>query len=150
MNPLRLVGAALLTAAIACGDATGPKAGTTDLDAARARWRSQDLHTYAFILQRSCFCVNIHPLYVAVVNDTVAGVIDFETVQPVDVRLGQTIDDLFAFIQDANDRHARLIRAEYDGTRGFPTTIDYDGAEQIADDEIFFTISDVHPIEPQQ
>jgi hypothetical protein len=149
MTSLRLAATALLFAAISCGDATGPKRLTGDLEAARDRWRAQNLHTYAFQLQRSCFCVNTHRLFVAVVNDAVTGVLDLDTGEFVDIRLGETVDGLFTFIQDAIDRHAELIRATYDPAQGVPTAIDYDGAARIADDEISFRITNVHPIEPQ-
>ena len=67
----------------------------------------------------------------------------------MDRNLGETVESLFTFIQNAIDRPAQKIRVTYDPTRGFPTEIDYDGAAQIADDEIFFRITDVHPISPQ-
>ena len=134
---------------MSCSDAIGPADQITDLAAARERWHAQNLHTYAFTLQRSCFCGNVHPLYVAVLSDTVAGVFDLETGMPVDRQLGETVDDLFAFVQNAIERRARLIRAEYDAAKGFPAEIDYDGASQIADDEIFYRVTDVHPITPQ-
>jgi len=152
MNTKRFLSAALLALAAACSDAAGPltkKTGPlTDLEAAQELWKAQNLHTYAFLLQRSCFCANTHPLFVVVVNDKVAGVLDFQTTESVDPQLGETVDGLFTFIQNAIDRPARLIRANYDATKGFPTEIDYDGAAQIADDEIFYKISDVHPIAP--
>lgn len=148
MKLTRLVAHALLITVISCSDAVGPLRQSTDLEAARQRWRAQNLHTYAFTLQRSCFCGNIHPLYVLVLSDTVAGVIDLETGETVDRRLGETVESLFAFIQTAFERPARLIRAEYDGAKGFPTEIDYDGDGQIADDEVFYRITDVHPIQP--
>src|SRR5689334_6042289 len=149
MNPIRLAGFASLALAASCSDAAGPGQHGTDLDAARQRWRVQDLHAYAFTLQRSCFCVNTRPLFVVVLSDTVAGVIDFQTGQSLDRQFGETVDGLFTFIQNAIDRPAQKIQATYDPTKGFPTEIDYDGAAQIADDEIFFRISDVHPITPQ-
>jgi hypothetical protein len=152
MNTRRLISAALLAFAASCSDAASPLGKTTvpvtELEAARQLWKAQELHTYAFLLQRSCFCGNTHPLFVVVVNDKVAGVLDFQTTDSVDPSLGQTVDDLFAFIQTAIDGQARLIRATYDPTKGFPAEIDYDGAAQIADDEIFYRISDVHPIAP--
>lgn len=152
MNTRHLMGIALLALAASCSDGAGPLTKTTvpatELQAARQRWKAQGLHTYAFLLQRSCFCGNTHPLFVVVVNDKVAGVLDFQTTESVDPSLGQTVDDLFTFIQTAIDRPARLIRANYDAAKGFPTEIDYDGAAQIADDEIFYKISDVHPIAP--
>lgn len=152
MTTKRLLSTALLAFAASCSDAASPATKTTapvtELQAARQLWKAQALHTYAFLLQRSCFCGNTHPLFVVVVNDKVAGVLDFQTTESVDPSLGQTVDDLFTFIQKAIDRPARLIRANYDEVKGFPTEIDYDGAAQIADDEIFYKISDVHPIAP--
>ncbi|MGH7622957.1 MAG: DUF6174 domain-containing protein [Gemmatimonadaceae bacterium] len=149
MRTIRFAAIALLGAA-SCTDAVSPTHRPTDLEAARQQWQAQNLHTYAFTLQRSCFCGNLHPLYVAVLSDTVAGVIDLETTETVDRSLGETVDDLFAFIQTAIDRPAKLIRANYDTERGYPTEIDYDGSAQIADDEIFYRVSDVHPISPQR
>ena len=146
MNPLRLAGLALLAVAISCSDATGPAHQPTDLEAARQRWQAQDLHTYAFTIQRSCFCANVHPLYVLVLSDTVAGVLDLQTGEAVDRQLGETVDGLFTFVQNAIDHHAQLIRADYDDAKGFPTEIDYDGEAQVADDEIFYRVSDVHPV----
>jgi len=148
MNPIRLAGLVSLVVAISCSDAIGPAHQITDLEAARQRWREQNLHTYAFMIQRRCFCANVHPLYVFVLSDTVAGVLDFETGEWVDRQLGETVEGLFTFIQNATDRPVQLIRAEYDDAKGFPTEIDYDGAAQIADDEIFYRVGDVHPVPP--
>jgi len=148
MNPLRLAGLALLAVAMSCSDATGPAHQPTDLEAARQLWRAQNLHTYAFTVQRSCFCANVHPLYVLVLSDTVAGVLDLQTGATADRQLGETVEDLFTFVQTAIDGHAQMIRAEYDAAKGFPTEIDYDGEAQIADDEISFRVSDVHLVTP--
>jgi uncharacterized protein DUF6174 len=90
----------------------------------------------------------VHPLYVVVLSDTVAGVLDLETATAVDRQLGETVEGLFAFIHDAIDHRAQLIHADHDGVKGFPTAIDYDGAAAVADDEISFRVSDVHPISP--
>ena len=148
MNPMRLAGLAALAIAISCGDATGPGHQPTDLEAARQLWRAQNLHTYAFTIQRTCFCANVHPLYVFVLSDTVAGVLDLETGATADRQLGETVEDLFTFVQSAIDRHAQVIRAEYDAAKGFPTEIDYDGEAQLADDEVTVRVSDVHPVTP--
>lgn len=148
MNRMRLAGLALLVCAVSCRDTTGPERRPTDFEAAHQRWRAQNLHTYAFTLQRGCFCANVHRLYVLVLSDTVAGVLDLETATTVDRQLGETVEGLFTFIQNAIDRPAQLIRAQYDAARGFPTEIDYDGAATIADDEISYRVSDVHTIPP--
>src|SRR5262249_6498966 len=131
-----------------CRDVVSPGHPLSELEAAHQQWERQNLHTYAFTLQRSCFCGNVHPLFVVVLSDTVAGVIDLETFEGVDPRLGQTVKDLFTFIHNAIDGHAELIHAKYDAAKGFPTEIDYDGSAHIADDEIFYRATDVHPIPP--
>ena len=139
----------MLVVAMSCSDATGPGHQTRDLEAAHRQWRAQNLHTYAFTVQHSCFCGNVHPLYVLVLSDTVAGVLDLETATTVDRQLGSTVEGLFTFVQGAIDNRARLLRVEYDPAKGFPTEIDYDGAANIADDEIFIRASDVHLIPPR-
>lgn len=148
MNPLRLAGLVVLVVAMSCGDAVGPRRQVTDLEAAHRRWRAQNLHTYAFTLQRTCFCTNVHPLYVLVLSDTVAAVLDLETGTMVDRQFGETVEGLFTFVRNAIDRPAQLIRVKYDVAKGFPTEIDYDGAARIADDEIFYRVTDVHPVAP--
>jgi len=149
MKALRLAAISALVAVTSCSDAVAPQRQIVDFEAAHQRWQAQNLHTYAFTLQRACFCANVHPLYVAVVSDTIAGVLDFETGTWVDRQLGKTVEDLFTFVQGAIDRRAARIDVAYDPARGFPTQIDYDGAVLLADDEVVYSISDVHPITPQ-
>jgi hypothetical protein len=149
MTTARIAGLTLLVFAMSCRDATGPDRRISDLETAHRHWQAQNLHTYAFTLQRGCFCTNLHPLYVFVLSDKVAGVFDLETGTFVDPELGKTIEELFTFVRNAIDQHAQLIRAEYDAAKGFPAEIDYDGAAQIADDEISYRITDVHPVTPQ-
>jgi hypothetical protein len=145
----RLAVTALFFAAVSCSDSTAPHRELMRLGAARERWRAQDLHTYAYELRHICFCANTDRLYVAVVDDTVQGVLDLDTGEFVDINLGRTVEDLFTFIENAAVSSAHLIRAEYDPTQGFPTEIDYDGDARIADDEISYLASNVHPITPQ-
>lgn len=146
----RLAATALIFAAISCSDSTGPDREIPRLAAARERWRAQNLHTYAFEMRRICFCANTDRLYVAVVSDTVQGVLDLDTGEFVDTQLGLTVEGLFSFIENAAVHSAYLIRADYDATQGFPTEIDYDGAAQIADDEVSYRVTNVHPITPQR
>lgn len=150
MRPTRFAGLALLALAMSCGDAFSPGwRQISDLETAHKRWKARNFHTYAFTLQRSCFCVSIDPLYIVVLNDRVGGVFDLRTGSFVDVQFGETIEDLFILIQNAIDHRVHVIRAEYDAVNGFPTQIDYDGSAMAADDELSVRISDVHPITPQ-
>jgi uncharacterized protein DUF6174 len=42
-----------------------------------------------------------------------------------------------------------VVKSFDDGVKGYPREIDYDGSAQIADDEVVYHVSDVHPITPQ-
>ncbi|HEY2851383.1 MAG TPA: DUF6174 domain-containing protein [Gemmatimonadaceae bacterium] len=143
---MRLVALAVLVVTMSCHDTTAP---IFNLARARMKWRAQNLHTYEFTLQRSCYCLNVDPLQIVVVGDTVDSVVDLQTHASVDRRLGETVDDLFAFIQSAIDDHAQAIRAEFDAAKGFPTSIEYDGSLQTVDDEMSVRVSDVHPLSAQ-
>jgi hypothetical protein len=92
--------------------------------------------------------VNVDPLYVLVLSDTASGVLDLKTGTFLDRGSGTTVEDLFTFVQNALDRPDQLIRTEYDAAKGFPTEIDDDGEAQIADDEIYLRVTDVHPVSP--
>jgi hypothetical protein len=137
---------------MSCSDSAAPHSAPmlTDLQAAHELWQAQKLHSYAFTLQRTCFCANTHRLFVAVENDTLAGVFDLDDGAFVDSTLGMTVEGLFSFVQQAIDRPAQKIHVEYDPSQGFPSLIDYDGSAQIADDEIEYHLSNVHLITPQQ
>ena len=142
MNRWRLAALAVLAVTMSCRDTTAP---IFDLATARARWHAQNLHTYEFTLQRSCFCMT-DPLHVTVANDTVSDVLDLKTGASITRQAGQTVEDLFAFIQSAIDNHAHVIHAEFDASKGFPISIDYDGSAQAADDEVSIRVSDLHPL----
>lgn len=145
---MRLAGLALLVLTISCRDVVGPKHQIAELQSARQKWRAQNLHTYAFTLQRNCECLNVDRLYVLVESDTVAGAFDLDTAEWVNHQFGRTVEDLFTFIQSAIDQRADVIRVEYDVAKGFPRSIEYDGALQVVDDEITYWASDVHTIPP--
>jgi hypothetical protein len=140
MMRLRAFAAALFVFAAGCGDVLSPG---SELGVARQRWKAQNLHSYSFTLQRSCFCPSVQPLRVTVVGDSVVSVIDPATNKPVDLRSGETIDGLFRFIENAIARKAAVLEVQYDAVAGFPTRINYDGSFRVADDELTYTASNV-------
>jgi hypothetical protein len=127
-----------------CGDSTSTGPGI-DFYAARSRWEKGHPAAYAYTLQRSCFCGS--PSTSPVVIDVVGGVVQSrryaETGMVVDVRLADDfppIDGLFEIIETAaQDGAARLV-ATYDPALGFPTRIEIDSRENVADDEVTYDI----------
>lgn len=139
-----------LAAVASCSDLSGPvNEQTADLNAARARWKSQNLHTYGATLQTLCFCANTDRLLVVVVNDAVVGAFDLDAGQYVDLARAKSVDQLFDTIQDAIAQRAAQLTVQYDATAGFPSQTNIDYKASVADDEVTYAMSNVHPITPQ-
>lgn len=121
-----------------------------DLAANRQRWQAQGPEDYRFTYTRQCFCPPQArgPFEVTVRDGKVETVTYKGEGEPMERPLSeyQTVEDLFAVLADAYDRGAASVRASYDAETGQPTEffIDYD--EQIADEEVGFTVEPVRPL----
>lgn len=127
------------------GDKSLTEPGRSDLEIARAKWRAQRPEPYAFTVQKACFCAITGQVRVYVLGDTVVGAVRLEGGEAIDKRYVESIEGLFDFIDRAITNHAAVIRATYDPVLGYPTSIEYDGAANIADDEVNYTLTDVKP-----
>ena len=129
--------AALVVAAAACGDATGPETALFAIN--RAKWSAQRLDTYTFDFQRSCGeCLPgwVIPVRITVVNGEVTSVIRIATGDTVALPAFRlTIDSLFTELANTLARKPYRLTVAYDRTLGYPAavTIDYD--RQMVDDE---------------
>ena len=143
-SPGRWLAIALLAITpVACTDLFGPEQDT--LAAARARWALTDADNYLFEFRRSCFCAPdfVRPVRIQILDGVVSSAIYVDTEEPISLPLPSvpTIDDLFDEIQDALDRMAFSVMAEYDANMGYPTSISIDFIENVIDDEMAFTVS---------
>jgi len=128
-----------------CGDRSPAEPGRSDLEIARARWIAHRPEQYAFNVRKACFCAVTGEVRVYVRHDSVLAVVGVPDARAIDTRNYESIEQLFDFIERAISNHAAVIRATYDPVLGYPTSIDYDGAANIADDEVSYTLSDVTP-----
>jgi hypothetical protein len=125
----------------------GPQA----LAASRATWEAQRPADYRFTYARSCFCPPQYrgPFDVTVRSGAVADVAYKGEGEPIDRPLTeyQTVDDLFALLAEAYARNAARVDVTYDPATGQPTSfyIDYD--EQMADEEVGFTVEPARPVD---
>lgn len=124
----------------------GPQA----LTASRATWQAQRPADYRFTYTRTCFCPPQYrgPFEVTVRGGEVTDVAYKGEGEPVDRPLTeyQTVDDLFALIAEAYERDAARVDAAYDPATGQPTNIYIDYNEQMADEEVGFTVESVQPV----
>jgi hypothetical protein len=130
---------ALLALCASCSDALSPESKLTELDAARRKWAQKGFPLYLYTMRRVCFCINTNPLDVSVSNGKVVQVYDQTQQKTVDLAFGQTVEQLFEFVDSAIRNGAATIDVSYDAALGFPIFINYDGSRVIADDELTIT-----------
>ena len=129
------------------GGVTLPGDGPDDLARARARWQAADIDSYAYTIQRNCFCTEEYrgPFDVTAQNDRITSIKrNGQTVagNPAEV---PTVDELFRLLAEAYAQGAAEVRVTYDTARGYPTEIWIDRNEQIADEEVGYTVTGLSP-----
>lgn len=131
-------------------DAPAPTGGaerSPDLDAARERWQEAGFDAYQMTLQRSCFCPEDYrgPFEVTVRNGAVESATFNGTA--VDAERVLTVADLFDLLEDAYDQGAARVDVTFDDELGYPTSLYIDYNEQMADEEVGYTVSSVQVAE---
>lgn len=107
-------------------------------------WQSQNITSYRFTIERSCFCLEDArgPVVVEVNGDTVTitnaatGEAGGEFFNDVD-----SIDKLYALLEQQLNDGADQIDVRFDETTGVPQSIFVDVDFQAADEELRYTIS---------
>lgn len=115
------------------------------LEDARQLWSAQGWDSYAFTLQRLCFCAGgTDPAEVVVLAGARVSVTVLETGLPVPAEYAQyylTVAELFDFVEDAIDRKAHEIVVSYHRTLGYPVSVRIDYIENAIDEEMAFAAS---------
>lgn len=117
-----------------------------ELSVEEQKWRDQNLESYEFILQISCFCIREYtlPKRVVVQNNEVVQV-DGTPYEELNDSAIQTIDGYFDFIRETRKQNPDEEEITYDTDLGYPTYIFFDISYQMADEEIRYTISELIP-----
>lgn len=117
------------------------------LNAAREKWDNANFALYDYQLQRSAFTLPefLRPIQISVntgngdVSSTFAD--DGQSVPNDYPFANTTIDGVFDIIADAIENGADGVNVTYDSQFGYPTSVAIDYSEQIADEELFLSIS---------
>lgn len=117
-----------------------------ELSVEEQKWRDQNLKSYEFTLQISCFCIREYtlPKRVVVQNNEVVQV-DGTPYEELNDSAIQTIDGYFDFIRETRKQNPDEEEITYDTDLGYPTYIFFDISYQMADEEIRYTISELIP-----
>jgi hypothetical protein len=134
---------ALLIAVAACSDVVAPADDRSELGTNRQKWRSSGLTNYSMTMTKLCFCGDVGPFNVIVLNDSAVSATRLADGRAADPRFLPTINKLFDFIEAAIAERAIRIDVVYDASRGFPREVVYDRSLNIADEEVTYTVSNV-------
>ena len=117
-----------------------------ELSVEEQKWRDQNLESYEFTLQISCFCIREYtlPKRVVVQNNEVVQV-DGTPYEELNDSAIQTIDGYFDFIRETRKQNPDEEEITYHTDLGYPTYIFFDISYQMADEEIRYTISELIP-----
>ena len=120
-----------------------------DLRSAQALWARRGPVDYEYVVRNQCFCgLGGVPVRVAVVNGSVQSATIVATGQPVpssSLQMYRDIEGLFGVLEDAIERDAVRVDAEYDDTFGFPSLVAIDYRSHIADEEFGWVIDSFTP-----
>jgi hypothetical protein len=134
MTMRRLAVAVVVAAAFATPASAATSHPQQNLDAARKQWKAAHLSSYRYEMSVGCFCAPRTGHLFYVVRNGV----------PRLPKNGEksvaSVPRLFRKIQDAINHHAARLDVTY-GRRGVPKSIYIDGAANIADDEVTYTIT---------
>ncbi len=121
-----------------------------ELDANRDLWEENKPEAYSFVVQNGCFCPEDirGPHQVSVVDDEIVEVVFEETGEPYLLDTVFTIDGYFDILQTGLDDDWFSLEVTFDPTLGIPLTIAGNPVAEIADEEVFYTISDFNAIDP--
>lgn len=119
------------------------------LDDMRALWKAQWTRNYTMVQQLWCFCTTdfTRPIKVTISNGRIkqstANYYNWrkESVPVLNWPTLFTVEWFFDLIQDAIDQGVASIDVEFDGQRWYPTKINIDFNELIADEEKYYTIT---------
>lgn len=122
-----------------------------NLRTARELWRSQGISDYRYNLLRRCFCGPevAGPVHVEVRGGqavSVAPVQSSQTVQVDQFASLDTVEELFAAIEEIMDRDPYLLTVRYDPARGYPTYVFADYERNAVDEENGFQVGNFEPV----
>jgi hypothetical protein len=125
----------------------GASANDAPAQSPAALWESQAVDDYRYKLQVGCFClVDVtRPVIVEVKDGQVASITyanDGTAADPALFERYDSIDKLFAIINEAEAQEPARLDVTYDEATGVPQSVVIDISEQMADEELYLEVSD--------
>ncbi len=121
-----------------------------DFETNKLKWESTRPENYSFTLQRSGFIGGnaAKPVDLTIHGNTVVDAHFSDGSKAMVPEYNQlSIDELFKTIENALDNNAAEVRIEYNAETGIPQSIFIDQSFQIADEELYLTVSNFNDLD---
>jgi hypothetical protein len=150
MKKITLLFLVLILAACTPGGETG-----TELSRNKQKWQDANVTHYTFQLSVTCFCpvAGVMPMTVEVKDGEVVSLVDvngdaFPSTDPLNDLIEKyvTIDRIFSELNSDSVQGAERLEITYDPTYGFPSDVVIDFVEEVADDELYLSITGFEPL----
>lgn len=143
----------ILSTALMIGFSTSASAAMltqAELEANRNLWEENKPEAYSFVVQNGCFCLEEvrGPHRVSVVDGEITDVVFADSGEPYTLDTVYTIDGYFDILQTGLDEDWFSVEATFDPNLGFPLTIAGNPVAELADEEVYYTISDFDALDP--
>jgi len=131
-------------------------AGGSEFEQNQKTWQDAGITHYRFDLSISCFCAfrSLMPLSVEVRDGQIVAMAAADGTLVLDTDPNYpffaphaTMDLLFVDIDEAYKSGAASVNVTYDSTYGFPTEIAIDVDQQMADEEMYYSVSGFKPLQ---
>lgn len=124
-------------------DESGLISQTRDLHTAKELWEKTNTEDYLTEIERVCFCPAPMRYIMKVEKGTIVEVLDSETGETVENITGySTFDELFTWLERVAKQGPQKLDLEFHPELGYPTLIDYNQSDMIADEELLLKVFD--------
>lgn len=125
-------------------DNTNSISQTRDLQAAKEQWERTNIEDYQVEIERICYCGGPFLYTMSVENGEIMQILDSETGEAVEHLGGySTIDELFTWLEKAAAQNPQTLELEFHPELGYPTFIDYNQSDMIADEEMLMKLENL-------
>lgn len=115
-----------------------------DIEVAQKRWETAGIENYRADIERICFCPPPSKYSIIVEDGSLARVLNSETGEKIEQSNGYaTVDELFVWLLEAASRDPQKLELAFHSELGYPTLIDYNQSDMLADEEMLIRILDL-------
>ena len=130
---------------------TAERSNAAQLQQNRRLWRNQNISSYRYTLRLGCNCLLevTQPVVIEVRNGKVTSMVAANSGKPVNPEYFKnynSIPRLFDVVHAALSKKAQRLSVTYHPTLGYPTQINIDYDQQMADEELYLTIDNLEVI----